>query len=346
MATSSDRPDGSIPWMAHVVCYDAMSMPLSSQSETPTRRIRKPIIVMGCARSATTMLGRILSQHPDVAMWHELRMIWMYGHAYQGHDELDAADLTPRIARHIDRKFANYLQQSGRTRFGEKTPSNCFRIPFIHALYPDCRIINIIRDGRHVVRSILQVQAGGASRSTVASRTSRRRFRKRIAHTPLWEWPAYLPRFFRTFWRAQVMGKPMRYWGPMPKGWRELRELPRHLMIAEQWRASVGASVSAGRALPKKNYHEIRYESLMQQPLQVLRKMIEFAELQAAPEMLDYAASHIDPNRTHRWKGTLSDEQEREIEDRMRPMLLKLGYMNDSSDEAFLKDGSTEHVNR
>ena len=87
----------------------------------------------------------------------------MYRHAYRSHHELSAEDLTPAIARYIDRRFGRFLERSGRSRFAEKTPSNCLRIPFIHALYPDCRIINIIRDGREVVASTLKMQARPSS---------------------------------------------------------------------------------------------------------------------------------------------------------------------------------------
>ncbi|MCH7799415.1 MAG: sulfotransferase [Planctomycetes bacterium] len=127
------------------------------------------------------MLGRIFAQHPDVAYWPEPRPIWMYRHAYRPHHELGAEDLTPVIARHIDRSFARFLARSGRSRFAEKTPSNCLRIPFIHALYPDCRIINILRDGREVVGAAFRMQTIGAHPS---------RLMARVRETPLWEWPA------------------------------------------------------------------------------------------------------------------------------------------------------------
>ncbi len=122
----------------------------ASEVTRPARRIVKPIILLGSGRSGTTLLGQIFSHHPDVAYWVEPRPIWMYRHAYRPHHELTCEDLTPAIARHIDRSFARFLAKSGRRRFAEKTPSNGLRIPFIYALYPDCRMINIIRDGRDV----------------------------------------------------------------------------------------------------------------------------------------------------------------------------------------------------
>ena len=112
----------------------------------------------------------------------------MYRHAYRSSHELVAEDLTPGIARYIDGRFARFLARSGRRRFAEKTPSNCLRIPFIFALYPDCRMINIVRDGREVVASTLRMQVG---------RPRIGRFKARARETPLWEWPALdADRFF------------------------------------------------------------------------------------------------------------------------------------------------------
>lgn len=288
----------------------------STTAATP-RRIRKPVIILGCARSATTMMGRILSRHPDIAFWSEPRPIWMTGNAYRRDDVLAADDLTPRIARRIDKRFGDFLEASGKSRFSEKTPSNCLRIPFIHALYPDCRIVNIIRDGRHVVRSILKIQTKGPNQGVL---------KRRLKETPLWEWPAYLPLFFNTMWRTRVLRKPSRYWGPRPKGWKQWVDLPRHLMVAKQWKAIVEATIRDGRALPEENYLELSYETLMARPVDTIQSVLDFAELSHADPVLDYTAEHIDPTRTHRWKQLLTPEQEREVQACLEPLLLELGY--------------------
>ena len=65
-------------------------------------RIQSPILIVGSPRSGTTLLGKILSSHPEVAYWEEPRTIWSQGHAWRGDDVLMEADLTPSIARRID----------------------------------------------------------------------------------------------------------------------------------------------------------------------------------------------------------------------------------------------------
>ena len=87
---------------------------------TPPRRIRAPVILLGSGRTGTTMLGSIFEQHHDVAYWVEPRPVWMRGHAWRADHVLGAADLTPRIARSIDRRFGRFLERSGRSRFAAR----------------------------------------------------------------------------------------------------------------------------------------------------------------------------------------------------------------------------------
>ncbi len=285
--------------------------------EKMTRRIVKPIILLGSGRSGTTLLGEVFGQHPDVAYWPEPRPIWMYRHAYRSHHDLSAEDLTPAVARYIDRRFARFLAHSGRSRFAEKTPSNCLRIPFIAALYPDCRVINIIRDGREVVASTLRMQAGPPRLDRVLAR---------VVETPLWEWPAYVPLFFQTAWRTGVLKQRSTFWGVKPAGWRQWTSLPPHILAAEQWKRVVEVSIHDGRALPPENYLEVRFDRLMREPLETVREMAAFTELPDAPRMLDYAARRIDPSRATTSVADLTEQQLREVEARMSPLLARLRF--------------------
>ncbi len=292
---------------------DALASPVSP----PNRKVVKPIILIGSGRSGTTMLGSIFSHHPDVAYWVEPRPIWMYRHAYRSHHELSAADLTAAVARYIDRSVARFMARAGCSRFAEKTPSNCLRIPFIHALYPDCRIINIIRDGREVVASTMRMQAGPPQA---------RRLVARVVETPLWEWPAYIPLFFQTAWRTVLLRQRATFWGVRPAGWQAWVGLPPHILAAKQWKRVVGISIRDGRALPPENYLELHFEQLVRQPTQVLGELMTFTELSPSTHMIDYAVSTIDPSFVSKAKAELTQQKLHEIVDEMNPLLGELGY--------------------
>lgn len=295
------------------------------------REILKPIILLGSARSGTTLLGNIFAHHPDVAYWLEPRPVWMYGHAYRAHYELTAADLKPRIARGIDRRFGRFLARSGRKRFAEKTPSNCLRIGFIRALYPDCRMINIIRDGREVVASSLRMQAMPLKRERVISR---------VFETPIWEWPAYVPRSIRHLWNTGVRKRRVGYWGTKPVGWEDWVGLPPHLIAANQWKRVVEISTRHGRSLPAENYLEIRFDRLMREPVPLVREMIAFTDLPHSDEMLEHAARHVDPGRATTSIRNLTLTQLRESEEAMAPWLAELGFPAQLPDAAVLPPGT------
>lgn len=284
----------------------------------PQRRVRRPIIVLGASRSGTSLLSRMFRNHPDVAFMGEPRPVWMYGNAYRPDHELRASHLSPRIARYIDEQFGRFLEESGRSRFAEKTPSNCLRVEFIHALYPDCQMVNIIRDGRTVVRSQLHSQKEDAPQGYVW---------ERMRQTNLLEWPAYLPMFLRTVWRLRVLKRPPTFWGPKPEGWKRWLDLPPHVIAAKQWKALVEASIRDGRRLPAENYREVRYERFVREPVTVVGELFDFCGLSHDPGVLAYARDHVSSTRQDRWEGTIPAEHIREAEAEMKPLLEELGYV-------------------
>jgi len=282
------------------------------------RRVRRPIIVLGAGRSGTSLIGRLLEVHPEVAFWGEPRPIWMYGTSYNKDHVLGEKDLTPRIARYIDDAFAEFQAERGKARFAEKTPSNCLRIPFIHALYPDCRILHIYRDGRDVVRSTLKLEIKKPRKGILL---------ERMKTTPIWEWPSYLPMFVQTYLRTNVQGKAATYWGAMPRGWKDWKELPPHLRAAHQWKALVESAIHHGRALPSNNYRELRYEDLVARPDDEIDRICEFFELTRSPEMRALANERIDPSRPAKWRSSLDAEAEEAVTELLEPTLRTLEYV-------------------
>jgi hypothetical protein len=259
----------------------------------------------------------VLSNHPEVAFWGEPRPIWMHGNAYRDNHVLRAENLTLRIARYIDRRFGDFLEASDRVRFAEKTPSNCLRIGFIDALYPDAIFVNIIRDGLATVRSAVEIRKKKPNPGLLQTR-----FRE----TPLMDWPAYLPMFLRTVWRPILLRNAARYWGAAPPGWREWSDLPAHIAAARQWKALVSQSICEGRALPAERYLEFRFEDLIQEPEPVIRRMLEFCELSIDDELLATALQIVNPKLAREWASTLTPEQELECVREMNPLYSELGY--------------------
>lgn len=122
----------------------------------------RPVFLVGCGRSGTTILGSMIGRHPDVSYFFEPWHLWA-----AINKSLDVSGLY-RLSPHplcIARGEDATVQQSVRLRrllasersmTLEKTPGNALRLGYLSALAPSARFIHIVRDGTDVVRSIVQ----------------------------------------------------------------------------------------------------------------------------------------------------------------------------------------------
>src|SRR5215213_1932348 len=150
-----------------------------------------PIFVVGNSRSGTTMMGRVLGRHPDVFTLREthfFEQLWSPADQERHISEVEAIPLASRLLR-VQRD--GYLNQGDPDRFyGEArglitsmrhevltsaavfktliileankngkaipcdhTPRNVFYLKEILELFPEGRVINLIRDPRNVLLS-------------------------------------------------------------------------------------------------------------------------------------------------------------------------------------------------
>ena len=285
------------------LCGD-IKMPNSAAPCIP--HLKRPIIIVGAPRSGTTLLGQLIAAHPDVAYWEEPRTVWSTGNQNLPNDVLLEDHLTAEIASNIDQRFFDYLEQSGKTRFAEKTPSNMLRLRFIHKLYPDCKIIHLYRDPRPVVASALRM---------LKSPPDLNRITARAREAKLQDWPGLLRLFFRDTLSRLFLGGKKTFWGPRPA-----------TLLSKQWAALVQAAQYDLQHLPPDSWIEIRYEDLLSDHSRILPKLLKFAELSPSSEVTDLTNQSINPNRTSTWQQNLSPEQIREIETQTSPLLTELGY--------------------
>ena len=146
----------------------------------------RPIFVVGCPRSGTTMLSLMIHAHPRLAMPPESRFLiktWRrrakFGdlstpeqrralaeivrpHRLQGPrprpgpagDAEPILDGPPTIGSAFGIVFHEFAEPHGKARWGDKRPAYYQEVDVLLRLFPDAQIVHIVRDGRANVASL------------------------------------------------------------------------------------------------------------------------------------------------------------------------------------------------
>lgn len=171
---------------------------------------RTPFFIVACARSGTTLVRAMLDRHPEVAIAPESHFIpelWKRRRRYGPQGRVERPDVFLRdlvshprfrywnVPRELLREdlrrlgpgasFADavtaphraYAEWKGKPRWGDKTPDYVGTLPLLASLFPDARFVHILRDGRDVALSMMdlgRLHRGPASPALFWARRVRR----------------------------------------------------------------------------------------------------------------------------------------------------------------------------
>lgn len=175
------------------------------------RRASAPFpFIVGVGRSGTTLLRSLLDAHHELAVVHESRFVgWMAQHRSRYENAgsfatdifladllgakvgmpsrldtwpMDAATIRSTIADAAPRALAEavrvlyqgYAASHRKPRYADKTPGYIASMVEIGDLLPEARFVHLVRDGRDVALSMLDVDFGGVNISHAAWLWSRR----------------------------------------------------------------------------------------------------------------------------------------------------------------------------
>jgi hypothetical protein len=155
-----------------------------------TSRNDRPIFVIGCPRSGTTLLQLMLHSHPRVAIPTETRFVlaaynarrefgdlretenrralaeWIVGRRVTRFRDLglDRAAVVDEIVAApgtlgsvLETVFRAYARRFGKPRWGDKRPGYLKHVDTLLRLWPDAQFVHLIRDGRDCVASLKEM---------------------------------------------------------------------------------------------------------------------------------------------------------------------------------------------
>lgn len=268
----------------------------------------RPLFVVGCHRSGTTVVRRVLSTHPQIWLaketqylafldlhlgdWHvprsedELRahVAWirpfLAGTGWTVAPEADDFLLSgePRTLAGVYRWICGFERPAGRETgwWGDNTPRYVSLIPELDRGFPDARYIHVVRDPRDVVRSALDVWFGGNTALTAAG----------------------------------------------------------------EWMERVGAGLAAGHLVGDRLL-VLRFEDLLREPEPTMARVAQFLEVDdrfrpndtggdaaavAGQEHLKRVGQPLDPSVIGQYRKGLDVRQIRDVEQLCQPFLRAFGY--------------------
>ncbi|HEY9035791.1 MAG TPA: sulfotransferase [Pseudomonadales bacterium] len=230
-----------------------------------------PVFIVGCGRSGTTILGHTLAQHAAIAYLNEPRDYWAAAFPQSdiwtlaaplraGKLELDAADVNAKGRERIRRCFGYEQHRHGGNVLLEKLPENAFRLPFLHALFPDARYIHVWRHGVEVARSIEnKILAGG------------------WYGTGGYKWKALCDSVRE---HAELADLPLE----------QLSAFERGLL---EWRLSMEVTEPAVARMKPEHHMQVDYANFMEQPHAVIDRLSHFMGLSSDPMTHEFARAKV-----------------------------------------------------
>lgn len=298
---------------------------------------REKFFVFGHARSGTTLLARLIRLHPEVhCNWQAhfftrapfLKSLvidpevekWLSHHSNRWNRGKDLSPVVLRAA--ADFILERDAEKLGKKMVGDKSPSSVFHgvaVRNMAAVYPDGRLINIVRDGRDTALS--------------------HRFQTFVDRQE---------KMTRDDWK--IRRDFITDSQPFLNGQRSLFTEKELLEVAGSWVRNVSETEAEGQRLFGDRYFQLRYEDLMSQPWENMCSIWKFlgaskadkklhealdTELAANPdkdwqhEKSEDLAQFIPKGRQGSWHNLFTEHDKSVFKQVAGELLIKWGYEKD-----------------
>ena len=249
-----------------------------------------PVVVVGMHRSGTSLVSRILDDcgvmmGKDLQEDHESIFFislneWIYGNAGASWERPGAlSDLTnlppameaveeyvrKRLSSRSSRKYSGKLLKNGLfdmdERWGWKDPRNGPTLPLWRSIWPDMKVIHVIRHGVDVAASL-------KTRNSAHWEGDVSRFKKWL---PTYSWRSSKSPIMRGQ-RSSTLEGGLSFWS-------EQLEIESEILA------------------PIEDKHVVRYEELLSSPRDSITKILEYISIEITEEKLTLIEETINPSR-------------------------------------------------
>jgi len=256
---------------------------------------REKFFIFGHARSGTTLLMRLVRLHPEVHCNYQAHFFtrqpllkslvdspeaeeWLRRKSNRWNQGRDLSPLVLRAA--ADFIMERDAAREGKMIVGDKSPSSTIHgqaVLDLHAVYPDAKLVYIVRDGRDVLIS--------------------ERFRNLVEES--------------NFLKAEdkrIIEELRKDQSQFTNGTRSIFTDTVIRRVAKGWVANLAETENEGQRLFGKNYFSLRYEDLLESPFEEMTRLWKFLGVKKVDSSLEKKIkAEMESNPDEEWQAKRSE---------------------------------------
>lgn len=257
---------------------------------------RDKFFILGHARSGTTLLMRLARLHPEVHCNYQAHFFtrkpllkslvdsaeieeWLTRKSNRWNHGRDLSPLVLRAS--ADFIMERDAAREGKMIVGDKSPSSVIHgqvVRDMYSLYPDAKVINIVRDGRDVLIS--------------------ERFRNFVEESR-----------FLTAEDKRILADLQTDPAPFSDGCRSIFTETFIRDIARRWADDLSEIDAEAQRLYRQAYHSLRYEDLLENPFVEMTKIWKFLGVKKISKTLEKAIkAEMSSNPDEEWQAKRNED--------------------------------------
>ncbi|HVX15429.1 MAG TPA: sulfotransferase [Pirellulales bacterium] len=287
-------------------------------------RLDRPIFLVGTGRCGSTIVHKIFTYHPEVSFLSGLCLLypdqpkynrwamqlmdvplvrnyarkkfqpaehWPFWDRYVRGFSFPCRDLVADDVRPIETAHMTGVLQQMLTARRQRLLAKLTgwpRIGFLQRMFPGAHFIHVVRDGRAVVNSLLNVD------------------------------------FWRGWGGPALLGLGELTVGEQAEWDRSEHSFV--VLAAIQWKRWMDAFEAAKQEVPPAQYLEIRYEDFTADPAGTFNQVLAFCGLSSPAEFFARVRQFRVKSENNKWREQLTAAQQQQLEESLHEHLLRYGY--------------------